>query len=70
MNFDTTPPPDPELEREKAAARKDKIDAIRDQVSYLTEQLVKSYGSKAALTGGGGSSGGGMTRPPILSFGT
>lgn len=52
---------DPELEREKAAAKRDKIDSIRDQVSYLTEQLIRSYGAKTALGGTGGAS-----KPPIL----
>ena len=53
--------PDPELEREKAAAREEKINAIRDRVSALTDQLVRVYGARSALFGSG-------TRPPLTGF--
>lgn len=56
------PPPDPELERQKAAARADKISSIQDQVGALTDQLIRSFGSRSALMGSS------VAKPPILGF--
>ncbi len=53
--------PDPDLEREKVASRTEKIDAIRERVSGLTDALIRSYGARTALLGG-------ASRPPILGF--
>lgn len=61
MNFGSKPKPDPELEAEKLAAKNEKIDAIRQRVSSMTELLVRTYGAKQALLGGSG-------KPPILGF--
>lgn len=56
--------PDPELERQQAAARQDKISAIQDSVSGATDALVRLYGSKSAMAGTSGS-----MKAPILGWG-
>lgn len=66
MDFGPKPAPvDPELEREKAASRADKISSIRDDVSSFTDQLIRQFGAKLALgkTTGPGATG---KLPPIL----
>jgi hypothetical protein len=62
MNFGPTSlPRDPELEREKAAARQDKIDAIREQSASLTDRLMRLFGARSSLFGG-------SSKPPIIGF--
>ena len=62
MNFgSSTPPRDLELEREKAAARQDKVDSIREQSATLTDQLMRLFGARASLFGG-------SSKPPIIGF--
>lgn len=49
------PEEDPELKRQRELAEREKVDAIRDQVSAKTSQSMRMYGARAALSGGGGS---------------
>lgn len=50
---------DPALLREQQAARSDKQSAIQSRVSSVTEQLIRIFGSRSALSGA-------KTRAPIL----
>lgn len=49
------PEEDPELKRQRELAEREKVDAIRDQVSSKTSQSMRMYGARAAFSGGGGS---------------
>ncbi len=52
---------DPELENQKAVSKAQKLDAIRDNVTRDTEDLIRQFGSKAALSGG-------TMKAPVLGF--
>ena len=47
---------DPELERQKQQAKIEKVNAIQDRLSSDTDQSLRYYGSRRALSGAGSSS--------------
>lgn len=55
------PAVDPDLEKQKADAERDRLDAVQKSVTRDTEQLLRQFGSRAALSGG-------TMRAPILGF--
>lgn len=48
---------DPELLRQQAAARIEKVNAIQDRLGTETDQALRYYGSRRALSGASGRSG-------------
>lgn len=46
-----TPPPDPELQRQQAAAAQEKINTIQDRLSTTTDQALRYYGARRSLSG-------------------
>lgn len=46
-------PEDPELKRQQAAARIEKINTIQDRLSTETDQTLRYYGNRRALSGVG-----------------
>lgn len=62
MNFDTPSyQPDPTLTAEQAAAQAEKVNTIRDRVSGLTDNLIRTFGARQSFSGG-------LTKAPILGF--
>lgn len=59
MNLSPKIEPDPTLVAEQAAAKNEKIDAIRNRVSSLTDTLVRTFGARSSLLGAN------LTKPPI-----
>lgn len=53
--------PDPELENQKAISKQQKLDAIREGVTKDTEDLIRQFGNKAALSGG-------TMKAPVLGY--
>lgn len=47
---------DPELERQKAAAKTEKVQAIQSRLSSDTDMQLRYYGSRRAVSGTGSSS--------------
>jgi len=47
----SAPKPDPEVKRQRQAARADKQESIQDRVSSLTDALVRQFGARNALAG-------------------
>lgn len=47
---------DPELERQKVAAEQEKVNAIQERLSTQTDQSLRVYGARRALSGAGSSS--------------
>jgi hypothetical protein len=46
-----SPPPDPELERQKAAAAQEKVNTIQERLTGDTDASLRRYGARAALAG-------------------
>lgn len=44
---------DPELKRQQIAARLEKVNTIQDRLSTETDQALRYYGSRRALSGAG-----------------
>jgi hypothetical protein len=44
---------DPELQRQQAAAAQEKINTIQDRLSTQTDQSLRMYGARRALSGVG-----------------
>ena len=55
------PQVDPELEGQKAVSKQNKLDSIREGVTRDTEELIRQFGSQAALSGG-------TMKAPVLGF--
>lgn len=53
--------PDPELENQKAISKQQRLDAIREGVTKDTEDLIRQFGSRAALSGG-------TMKAPVLGY--
>ncbi len=53
--------PDPELEAQKGIAKQQKLDAIREGVTKDTEDMIRQFGSRAALSGG-------TMKAPVLGY--
>ncbi|MDQ0132657.1 hypothetical protein J2T08_000558 [Neorhizobium galegae] len=49
--------PDPELERQKAAAAQEKVNTIQDRLSTETDQALRYFGTRRALAGTSGRTG-------------
>lgn len=49
------PKPDPELQRQQAAAQQEKINAIQDRLGTETDQALRYFGARRALSGASGS---------------
>ncbi|EHK77698.1 hypothetical protein SM0020_12260 [Sinorhizobium meliloti CCNWSX0020] len=45
------PKPDPELQRQQAAAQQEKINAIQDRLGTETDQALRYFGARSALSG-------------------
>ena len=45
------PGPDPELERQKAAAAQEKVNTIQERLTGDTDSSLRRYGARAALAG-------------------
>jgi hypothetical protein len=45
------PAPDPELQRQQAAAAQEKINTIQDRLSTQTDQALRYFGSRNAMAG-------------------
>lgn len=45
------PAPDPELERQKAAAAQEKVNTIQERLTGDTDASLRRYGARAALAG-------------------
>lgn len=46
-----SPPPDLELERQKAAAAQEKVNTIQERLTGDTDASLRRYGARAALAG-------------------
>lgn len=49
-------PQDPELDRQKAAAAQEKVNTIQDRLSTETDQALRYFGTRRALSGKSGGS--------------
>jgi hypothetical protein len=45
------PAPDPELQRQQAAAAQEKINTIQDRLSTQTDQSLRYFGARRAVSG-------------------
>ena len=49
------PKEDPELKRQREAAQMEKVNTIQDRLSTETDQALRYFGSRRALSGAGSS---------------